>query len=61
MVTNYFCFYSVGDTDGTYKGKRLMYTPSDQGKFYKLRELTSVLNVKVSQFIYRQKIFQLEW
>lgn len=41
----------VGDTDGTYKGKRLMYTPADQGKFYRLRELTSVLNVKTGRYI----------
>ena len=39
--------FAVGDTDGSYKGKRYMYVPSDQGKFYKAREITSVLNVKV--------------
>ncbi|XP_052815456.1 uncharacterized protein LOC128242367 isoform X3 [Mya arenaria] len=41
----------VGDTDGTYKGRRLMYTPGDQGKFYKLRDLTSVLNVKTGRYV----------
>ncbi|XP_060567534.1 uncharacterized protein LOC132726265 isoform X2 [Ruditapes philippinarum] len=46
----------VGDTDGTYKGKRLMYTPSDQGKFFKLRELTSVLNVKTGRYIPVQRL-----
>ena len=28
-----------------------MFVPSDQGKFYKAREITSVLNVKVSQAV----------
>ncbi|XP_052233513.1 neurofilament light polypeptide-like isoform X3 [Dreissena polymorpha] len=41
----------VGDTDGMYKGKRLMYTPADQGKFYKLRDITSVLNFKTGRYI----------
>ncbi|XP_053402522.1 uncharacterized protein LOC123548303 isoform X3 [Mercenaria mercenaria] len=46
----------VGDTDGTYRGKRLMYTPADQGKFFKLRELTSVLNVKTGRYIPIQRL-----
>lgn len=46
MIT-WYDIIVVGDTDGSYKGKRLMYTPFDQGKFFKIRDLTSVLNVKV--------------
>lgn len=38
-----------GDTDGTHKGKRYMYTPSDLGKFFKLIDLTSVLDPKVNK------------
>ncbi|KAL4235198.1 hypothetical protein ACF0H5_006836 [Mactra antiquata] len=46
----------VGDTDGTYKGKRLMYTPLDQGKFFKIRDLTSVLNIKTGRYIPVQRL-----
>lgn len=56
MITDFFSFnvtvlYIVdGDTDGTHKGKRYMYTPSDLGKFFKLIDLTSVLDPKVNKF-----------
>lgn len=39
-----------GDTDGTHKGKRYMYTPSDLGKFFKLIDLTSVLDPKKGKY-----------
>ncbi|XP_048751898.1 reticulocyte-binding protein homolog 2a-like isoform X3 [Ostrea edulis] len=39
-----------GDTDGTHKGKRYMYTPSDLGKFFKLIDLTSVLDTKKGKY-----------
>lgn len=51
-------YFVDGDTDGTHKGKRYMYTPSDLGKFFKLIDLTSVLDPKVSKFC-EQTIYQL--
>lgn len=43
-----FFFISAGDTDGKYKGKRFMFTPKDHGKFVKIRDLESVLDITVS-------------
>ncbi|XP_033754883.1 coiled-coil domain-containing protein 186-like isoform X2 [Pecten maximus] len=40
----------VGETDGMYKGKRYMYTPFDQGKFFKLLDATSVLDVEDGKY-----------
>lgn len=40
--------FSAGDTDGTYKGKRYMFTPEDHGKFVKLKELRSILDIQVN-------------
>jgi len=39
--------FSEGDSDGCVRGKRYMYTPSDQGKFFKLLDVDSVLDVQV--------------
>ncbi|XP_021352483.1 coiled-coil domain-containing protein 186-like, partial [Mizuhopecten yessoensis] len=40
----------VGETDGMYKGMRYMYTPFDQGKFFKLLDATSVLNIEDGKY-----------
>ncbi|XP_069113570.1 putative leucine-rich repeat-containing protein DDB_G0290503 isoform X2 [Argopecten irradians] len=40
----------AGETDGMYKGKRYMYTPFDQGKFFKLLDATSVLDVEDGKY-----------
>lgn len=42
---------SDGNTDGMYNGKRYMYTPPDLGKFFKLCDVTSVLNVQKGHYI----------
>ncbi|KAK3085709.1 hypothetical protein FSP39_007626 [Pinctada imbricata] len=41
---------NAGDTDGVLKGKRYMYTPSDQGKFFKLLDVNSILDVKSGRY-----------
>ncbi|KAK3603789.1 hypothetical protein CHS0354_042790 [Potamilus streckersoni] len=46
----------VGDTDGRYKGKRLMYTPSDQGKFFRITDVTSVMDVKTGRYVPVKKL-----
>ncbi|XP_060084745.1 uncharacterized protein LOC132564011 [Ylistrum balloti] len=40
----------VGETDGMYKGKRYMYTQYDEGKFFKLLDATSVLDVEDGKY-----------
>ena len=49
--------FTDGDTDGTHKGKRYMYTPSDLGKFFKLIDLTSVLDPKVNDLPFKAFIY----
>ena len=39
---------SVGEKDGVYRGKRYMFTPQNHAKFFKIRDVTSILDVKVS-------------
>lgn len=39
---------AVGENDGTFKGRRYMFTPHNHAKFFRVRDLTSVLDVKVS-------------
>ncbi|XP_063440674.1 uncharacterized protein LOC134721523 isoform X2 [Mytilus trossulus] len=41
----------AGSTDGMYNGKRYMYTPPDLGKFFKLCDVTSVLNVQKGHYV----------
>ena len=54
LIFYYTCIYLLifcslaGTTDGMYNGKRYMYTPPDLGKFFRLCDVTSVLNVQVS-------------
>ncbi|CAL1540711.1 unnamed protein product [Lymnaea stagnalis] len=38
----------IGDSDGVYKGMRYLFTPPEQAKFFKIRDLDSVLDVSVS-------------
>ncbi|KAL3860327.1 hypothetical protein ACJMK2_010466 [Sinanodonta woodiana] len=46
----------IGDTDGRYKGKRLMYTPSDQGKFFRITDVTSVMDVRTGKYVPVKKL-----
>ncbi|KAL5021107.1 hypothetical protein ScPMuIL_000262, partial [Solemya velum] len=40
-----------GDTDGMYNGKQYMYTASKQGKFFRVKNISSVLDVKIGQYV----------
>ncbi|XP_067652519.1 CAP-Gly domain-containing linker protein 1-like [Haliotis asinina] len=41
----------IGDSDGTYKGKRYMFTPAEHGKFVKMRDITLILNVQTGHYM----------
>ncbi|XP_025076115.1 lamin-A-like isoform X2 [Pomacea canaliculata] len=42
---------AIGENDGTFKGRRYMFTPHNHAKFFRVRDLTSVLDVKSGQYI----------
>ena len=39
---------SDGDSDGTYQGRRYLFAPTDQAKFFKVRSLDCVFDIEVS-------------
>ncbi|XP_076449834.1 uncharacterized protein LOC143286125 isoform X2 [Babylonia areolata] len=41
----------MGENDGVYKGKRYMFTPQNHAKFFKIRDVTSILDVKSGQYV----------
>ncbi|XP_046573292.1 uncharacterized protein LOC124281313 [Haliotis rubra] len=41
----------IGDSDGTHKGKRYMFTPAEHGKFVKMRDITLILNVQSGHYM----------
>ncbi|XP_071088725.1 calcium-binding and coiled-coil domain-containing protein 1-like [Haliotis cracherodii] len=41
----------IGDSDGTYKGKRYMFTPAEHGKFIKMRDISLILNVQTGHYM----------
>lgn len=41
----------LGEKDGVYKGKRYMFTPQEHAKFFKIRDVTSILDVRSGQYI----------
>ncbi|KAK6186427.1 hypothetical protein SNE40_008465 [Patella caerulea] len=42
---------SIGDTDGTVNGKSFMYTPLNQGKYFKIQDISSVFDKKSGSYI----------
>ena len=48
MVTISVLLFPDGDSDGMFKGKRYMFTPPEHGKFFKIRDVTTMLNIQVS-------------
>ncbi|KAK7114160.1 myosin heavy chain, clone 203-like isoform X2 [Littorina saxatilis] len=41
----------IGEKDGVYKGKRYMFTPNNHAKFFKIRDVNTILDVKSGQYI----------
>ncbi|XP_050398980.2 chromosome partition protein Smc isoform X2 [Patella vulgata] len=42
---------SIGDTEGTVNGKSFMYTPLNQGKYFKIQDISSVFDKKTGSYI----------
>ncbi|RUS80818.1 hypothetical protein EGW08_011439 [Elysia chlorotica] len=46
----------LGESDGTFKGKRYMFTPPSHARFFKIRDLDSVLDVPSGMYITTAKL-----
>ncbi|GFR64184.1 myosin-7B-like [Elysia marginata] len=46
----------LGESDGTFKGKRYMFTPPDHARFFKIRDLDSVLDVSSGMYVTTAKL-----
>ena len=53
-----FAFFTVGDTDGIYKGKRYFKVTSNHGKFVHITRITAIQNRQVSGDIFALGLFK---
>ncbi|XP_005091342.2 uncharacterized protein LOC101862772 [Aplysia californica] len=47
----------IGDSDGTYQGKRYVFAPADHVKFFKIRSLDSVFDVASGTYVTIPQLF----
>ncbi|KAL8593001.1 hypothetical protein ACOMHN_017931 [Nucella lapillus] len=41
----------MGENDGVYRGKRYMFAPQNHAKFFKIRDVTTILDIKSGQYV----------
>ncbi|XP_041376649.1 nuclease SbcCD subunit C-like [Gigantopelta aegis] len=50
----------IGDSDGVFKGKRYMFTPPEHGKFFKIRDVTAMLDIQSGHYEPMMKMMILQ-